>query len=191
MGPEQLCFRPLPFWCNAFVTVHLMTLTALVSGLAVLCFAGLLFAAAVSDILRFTIPNRWCLALALLYPAYAFNMQPPSDWLASLAIASGFLVLGFALFSFRTLGAGDAKLFAAAALWAGPDLAIPFAIYTTLAGGVMVIFMWLQHRLSMAPSAKYALIQGVESNFVKQPMPYGAAIAIGGLYVAFTLLRVN
>jgi hypothetical protein len=30
-----------------------------------------------------------------------------------------------------------------------------------------------------------------EVGFSKQPMPYGAAIAVGGLYVAFTLLRVN
>jgi len=168
-----------------------MTFTAFVSGLAVLCFAGLLFAAAVSDILRYTIPNRWCLALALLYPAYAYNVQPPGIWAMSLAIALGFLVLGFILFSFRTLGAGDAKLFAASALWAGPDLALPFAIYTTLAGGLMVLFMWLQHRISAAPNARWALAQGVDPSFAKQPMPYGAAIAVGGLYVAFTLLRVN
>jgi prepilin peptidase CpaA len=168
-----------------------MTFTAFVSGLAVLCFAGLLFAAAVSDILRYTIPNRWCLALVLLYPAYAYNVQPPGTWLMSLAVALGFLVVGFLLYSYRTLGAGDAKLIAAAALWAGPDLALPFAVYTTLAGGIMVLFMWLQHRIAAAPSARYALMQGVDPGFAKQPMPYGAAIAVGGLYVAFTLLRVN
>jgi len=168
-----------------------MTFTASVTGLAVLCFAGLLFAAAVSDILRYTIPNRWCLALALLYPAYAYNVQPPSTWIASLAIALGFLATGFVLFCLRTLGAGDAKLFAVAALWAGPDLALPFAVYTTLAGGIMVFFMWLQYRIAMAPSARLALIHGVDPGFAKQPMPYGAAIAVGGLYVAFTLLRVN
>ena len=83
------------------------------------------------------------------------------------------------------------KLFAAAALWAGPELILPFGIYTSLAGGVMVLFMWLQHRLARAPSIGMALHTAADADFSKQPMPYGAAIAVGGLYVAFTLLRVN
>lgn len=168
-----------------------MTFPELVSGLAVLCFVGLLFAAAVSDILRYTIPNRWCLALALLYPAYAYNVQPPATWLASLGIATAFLAIGFLLFTKRILGAGDVKLFVATALWAGPDLVLPFTFCTTIAGGVMVFFMWLQHRVAAAPSSGMALIHGADPGFIKQPMPYGAAIAVGGLYVAFTLLRVH
>jgi hypothetical protein len=55
----------------------------------------------------------------------------------------------------------------------------------------MVLFMWLQHRLARAPSVGMVLQTTVDSGFAKQPMPYGAAIAVGGLYVAFTLLRVN
>jgi len=88
-------------------------------------------------------------------------------------------------------GAGDAKLFAATALWAGPELILPLGLYTTLAGGVMVLFMWFQHRLARAPSASMILLTPTDANFSKQPMPYGAAIAVGGLYVAFTLLQVK
>ncbi len=131
------------------------------------------------------------MALVLLYPAYLLSATQPVDWLPAIGVAIACLIVGFVLFSFKTCGAGDAKLFAAAALWAGPELILPFGLYTSLAGGVMVLFMWLQHRLARAPSASMILQTTAEAGFTKQPMPYGAAIAVGGLYVAFTLLRVN
>ncbi len=88
-------------------------------------------------------------------------------------------------------GGGDAKFFAAVALWAGPPLILPLGIFTSLAGGVMVLFLWIQHRLARAPSIAMLSQTVADASFAKQQMPYGAAIAVGGLYVAFTLLRVN
>jgi len=159
--------------------------------LALLAFAGLIFSAAISDILRFRIPNRISMALVLLYPAYLLAASQPVDWHFAIAVAAVCLAVGFGLFSIKACGAGDAKLFAAAALWAGPELILPFGLYTTLAGGVMVLFMWFQHRLARAPSASMILHTTTDAGFSKQPMPYGAAIAVGGLYVAFTLLQVK
>ncbi len=159
--------------------------------LALLAFAGLIFSAAISDILRFRIPNRVSIALVLLYPTYLLSAAQPVDWLSAITVAAACLTVGFLLFSIKACGAGDAKLFAAAALWAGPELILLFGLYTSLAGGVMVLFMWLQHRLARAPSASMILQTTADVGFAKQPMPYGAAIAVGGLYVAFTLLRVN
>ncbi len=159
--------------------------------LALLAFAGLIFSAAISDILRFRIPNRVSIALVLLYPTYLLSASQPVDWLSAITVAAACLTVGFLLFSIKACGAGDAKLFAAAALWAGPELILPFGLYTSLAGGVMVLFMWFQHRLARAPSASMILQTTTDAGFAKQPMPYGAAIAVGGLYVAFTLLRVN
>ena len=168
-----------------------MSVSSVASHLALLALAGLVFSAAISDILRFRIPNRICLALVLLYPAHVLSASQPVEWLLALGVAGASLAVGFILFSMNTCGAGDAKLFAAVALWAGPTLVLPFGLYTSLAGGVIVLFLWLQHRLARAPSAAMVLQTVADSSFVKQPMPYGAAIAIGGLYVAFTLLRVN
>lgn len=168
-----------------------MTVNAVAWHLALLAFAGLIFSAAISDILRFRIPNRITMALVLFYPAYVLSADHPVDWLPAIGVAAACLVVGFLLYSVKACGAGDAKMFAAVALWAGPTLILPFGLYTTLAGGVMVLFMWFQHRLARAPSATMALHTTADSGFVKQPMPYGAAIAVGGLYVAFTLLRVN
>ncbi len=168
-----------------------MSVNVIAWHLALLAFAGLIFSAAISDILRFRIPNRISMAIMLLYPAYLLSATQPVDWIPAIGVAIACLIVGFVLFSFKTCGAGDAKLFAAAALWAGPELILPFGLYTSLAGGVMVLFMWLQHRLARAPSASMILQTTAEAGFTKQPMPYGAAIAVGGLYVAFTLLRVN
>ncbi len=168
-----------------------MDASSIVSAVAILSFAALVFSAAVSDILRFTIPNRFCLAVVLLYPAYVVSASQPVSWLLALGIASGILAAGFVLFSLGACGGGDAKLFAAAALWAGPGLVLPFTVMTTLAGGVMAIFLLLQHRLARAPALHMALKTDVDPGFKRQLMPYGAAIAVGGLHVAFTLLRVN
>ena len=168
-----------------------MNIIAIAWHLSLLAFAGLIFSAAVSDILRFRIPNRVSVAIVLLYPAYLLSASQPVDWLPAVGIAVACLIVGILLFSMKACGAGDAKLFAAAALWAGPEMILPFGLYTSWAGGVMVLFMWFQHRLARAPSIGMALQTTADAGFAKQPMPYGAAIAVGGLYVAFTLLRVN
>ncbi len=168
-----------------------MSITSFAAHLALLALAGLVFSAAISDILRFRIPNRICVALVLLYPAYTLAASQPVAWLPALVVALACLVAGFILFLFNTCGAGDAKLFAAVGLWAGPALILPLGLYTSLAGGVMVLFLWFQHRLARAPSAAMVLQTVAVPGFSKQPMPYGAAIAVGGLYVAFTVLRVN
>ena len=168
-----------------------MSISLVAWHIAILSFAGLIFSAAISDILRFRIPNRCSLALVLLYPAYLLTASQPVDWISAIGVAVACLIVGFLMFSMKACGAGDAKLFAAAALWAGPELILPFGLYTSLAGGVMVLFMWFQHRLARAPSVGMILHTTADAGFSKQPMPYGAAIAVGGLYVAFTLLRVN
>lgn len=167
------------------------TVSLVVATATLVAFVVLVFSAAVSDILTFTVPNRVCLAICLLYPAYVLSAAPPVAWPAGLAVAGGALVLGFVLFALGVWGGGDAKLFAAAALWAGPDLVLPLTVFTTLAGGVMAVFIWLQHRLSRAPVAGMLMHVETDPDLGKQSMPYGAAIGVGALYVAFTLLKVS
>ena len=168
-----------------------MVAVTIIAKLALLCFAALTFAAAVSDILRYTIPNRICLAIVALYPAYAIAALPPADWLAAVAVASAGLAVGFGLFSLRLCGAGDAKLLAAALLWAGPNHALPLVVLTTLAGGAIAIFMYLQHRLVRFSKLTRLALNQADSTIGQLQMPYGAAIGVAGLYVAFTLMRVS
>lgn len=168
-----------------------MSLSTIASDLAVLSFALLLFSAAVSDILRLTIPNRICLGIVLIYPAFVLAAPTAVHWPSALGVSGLALLVGFTLYSLGGLGAGDAKLFAATSLWAGSGLIVDLTLLTTLSGGVIALFLWVQHRIARAPSLATTLVTSTDSGFGRQPMPYGAAIAVGGLYVAFTLLRVN
>ena len=102
-----------------------MSITSLTSHMALVAFAGLVFYGALSDILRFRIPNRICLAIVLLYPSYIISASQPVDWLLGLAVAGASLLVGFILFSINACGGGDAKFFAAVALWAGPSMILP------------------------------------------------------------------
>ena len=158
-----------------------------ISLVAVLGFAGLLLAAAISDARALIIPNRYCLAIALLYPAHILSTGTKVDWIGAVAICSVLLVVGFLLHVGKIIGGGDAKLVAAVALWAGTELFVEFLIITGIAGGAMALALWLRHRLSRAASAGLFFFTPPDPNFVKQPMPYAIAIAAGGLYVAFTL----
>src|SRR3546814_12888346 len=105
-----------------------------------------------------------------------------------LARGSGAIALGFLLFALRLCGGGDVKLFAAVSLWAGPSLFIPFAYYTALAGGLMALVLWLNHKVKRAGIPANLLFVRSDAAFAKQPMPYGVAIAAGGLFVALQLL---
>ncbi len=157
---------------------------------AILAYVGLVFAAGVSDILTLTIPNRFSAAIVLLFPSYALSAGSAVDWWGSMLIAFGALVFGFVLYALGGWGGGDAKLFGAAALWAGPDHILNFTLTTMLAGGAITVFIMLQHYLPHVFSTGFFRFREGLPKLRGEPIPYGSAIAVGGLYGAFTLLRV-
>ena len=168
-----------------------MSLPPILYLIIILGFAGLLLAAALSDVRSLTIPNRICVAIALLYPAYVLTAPQDVNWTGAAMVAGGFLAAGFIFFALRAMGGGDAKLLAAAALWAGPELILPFVFLTAVAGGGMAVVLWLRHLYSRAAAPSLLFATPTDSDFLKRPMPYGVAIAAGGLYVAFTILRLS
>jgi prepilin peptidase CpaA len=99
-------------------------------------------------------------------------------------MAAGFalLVLGFGLFAANLVGGGDAKMLAAAGLWIGFELIVPFLIYTTIAGGVLAIAV-----LAVRKAQSYAQMTGMDAfaslAAKKIDLPYGMAIAAGALLV--------
>lgn len=167
-----------------------MTLVQAIPQIAAVGFLGLILAAAVHDARSLTIPNRFCLAIALLYPAWVLSVGYPVDWIGALAVAAVTLVIGFTLFTLRLLGGGDAKLLAAVALWAGPSLIVPFLLFTGLAGGGLAAFVWLRPRLTLIPAAGIVLMTPANTEFGDQTVPYGVAIAAGAAYVGLSHLGV-
>jgi prepilin peptidase CpaA len=158
---------------------------------AIVAYVGLVFAAGVSDILTLTIPNRFSAAIVLLYPSYVLSSGHPIDWQGSLLIAFGAFVFAFVLFAIGFWGGGDAKLFAAAALWAGPEFILDFTLITMAAGGAITIFVLLQHTLPHVYASGFFRFREAIPKLRGEPIPYGAAIAVGALYGAFTLLKVS
>jgi prepilin peptidase CpaA len=144
-----------------------------------------LVCAAVSDVRRYLIPNRYPIAIALAYLVYATG-HPLDQGLWGLAAGFAAFVLCALLFAAGIFGGGDAKLLSSTMLWAGPSLAAPFLLYTVLAGGALAL-TWLTPFRRLMPAAPQAQpsaeAAGVRSR-LHQPTPYGAAIAAGGLYVA-------
>jgi len=165
-----------------------MTTLGFVSQLAILGFIVLLSAAAISDIRKLTIPNSYCLGIALCYPFFALAPAQPVDWQGGLMVGGALLVVGFVLFTTGRVGGGDAKLLAATSLWAGPGLLLEFILLTALTGGGMAILLYVRHRWLRSPSLAAMAATEASPDFAQQPMPYGVAIFAGGIYVAFTLL---
>lgn len=165
-------------------------------------FAGLLVWAAVSDYGTFKIPNRISAALVLLYPAYVLaetgaTLQPV-PWIGALITAAGVFLAGLFLFATKAMGGGDVKLMSSTALWAGTALVTPFLIVTVLAGavlaGVIAVRICVTAVREGADGAVTpgGLVMGIVNirhvPLAKVQIPYGVAVAAGGLYVAFRLL---
>lgn len=172
--------------------------------LLVQAFAVLLAWAAVSDLQRFIIPNRISLSIALLYPAYVLAAPQPVDWLLALLIAAVVFAVGAFAFARGWFGGGDVKLFTVAALWAGPALAPSLLLTTGLTGalmGVLALARPLFARIGVGwlpavpvsgeragPAASGSNAPAEAKPTLRTNIPYGVAIAVGGLAVAMQIL---
>ena len=182
-----------------------MTSHLLVNEIAILAFAALLVAAAVEDVRRLIIPNRIPLGILILYPAYVLSATGPVDWMGAALLAGGALGVGIILFAFRYAGGGDVKLFVAASLWAGPTQFPSFLLVTSVVGGAIAIGM-LAHRrfFGMARASLAASLPGSREPTAdagngsaappparpapSRELPYGVAIAAGGIQIVVHLL---
>jgi prepilin peptidase CpaA len=135
--------------------------------------------AAVSDVQKRIIPNVSVLALLGVFLAWALFVlgfgQPLVSALAAAVIA---FAVTFALYAFKVIGAGDSKLFAAAALFCGLGYLPLFALATVLAGGAIAAVS-----LAARPTrAAVMLTMGGKGDWGRG-IPYGVAIAIGAAVV--------
>lgn len=132
--------------------------------------------AAISDAARFRIPNIACLAILILFPLYAFVAPSPVVWHEHLIAFAVTLGSGYFLFAKNLAGAGDIKLLAVIALWAGFKHLGVFLFVTAVAGGILSLGI-----LAMALLRRHLSKTKDDSALSRTPIPYGLAIAIGGL----------
>jgi prepilin peptidase CpaA len=118
---------------------------------------GLLVATAIHDVLHLTIPNRYCLAIVLLYPLHALTAVHGVDWIDGALVGGVALAIGFLLFTMRLAGGGDVKFFAAISLWAGGQMIADFVLITAVVGGVIALGMLIQRRRNVPAASRPAL----------------------------------
>lgn len=159
--------------------------TTLAGILTLSIFPILLVAAGIGDFLTMRIPNWLNGALIGSFFVMVFIAGMPFDivkW--HLAAAGIVLAGGIILFFTIGFGGGDAKMLAASALWIGWSSLIPFLLYTAIAGGGLALLVIIWRRIGHESD-----LRGVvwfRNLFNKQiKVPYGVAIAIGGI-VAFS-----
>jgi prepilin peptidase CpaA len=172
---------------------------------------ALLLLAALTDLRERRIPNWLTASTAALYPVYLVASPVPTAWLAALGLALAIAVVGALLFSRELIGGGDVKLIAAVSLWAGLDHFALFALVTTLTGGALgLVCLWLQRwspllqahlasiGLAGARPESATVAAGDESAGGEAPgasvpapatLPYGIAIAAGGVAVVIELMK--
>lgn len=132
--------------------------------------------AAINDARKYRIPNLACLALIVLFPFWGLTAPTPIPWLEHLVVFALTLFVGYGLYARKWAGAGDIKLLAAISLWAGPAFWGVFFFVTATTGGLLslVIGIVTLVRLRLAGSKDKTTLR-------KTPIPYGVAIAVGGL----------
>lgn len=145
-------------------------------------FIVILLAAAVSDVITYRIPNALVLALAATFVIAASVHFAQTNWLSHVGAALGCLVFGFALYQFRQIGAGDVKLLAAVALWAGMSGLIALLLFMSISGLLALPLILFARFLVSKAEAENLWKRPVPRVLTKrQGVPYGVAIALGGI----------
>jgi len=151
--------------------MHDAGFTELLPNMLMGLLAILLVVAAVIDVRTFTISNRLNLAVALLAPLYWLSIALPlwPDMAIQLGVGAGVFILLAGAFYAGLMGGGDVKLAAALALWFSPASTVKFLVLMSIAGGVVTLVAIALHRF--------------RKNTGRPKIPYGVAIALGGLAI--------
>ena len=160
----------------------------LVTFLLVVVLPALLVAAAVCDLMSYTIPNVITGAMILLFVVFIGIMAWSGEtlnWneigLHLLAGALG-LAVGIGLFALGWVGGGDAKLFAAALLWLGWHALFDYVITASIGGGLFTLLLLMLRRMPLPVFlVKQAWIARLADP--KGAVPYGVALASAALLV--------
>jgi len=136
---------------------------------------GLLAAALLAccwwDLKTRTIPNWLNLAIALGAAAFWIAVGLPVWPEVALRVAVAFVTFWVfaAAFAMGAMGGGDVKLIAALALWLPWQAVLALLFVMSIAGGVLTLAYLIRHKLARREE--------------KLEIPYGVAIAFGGLWL--------
>jgi Flp pilus assembly protein protease CpaA len=151
----------------------------------------LLLYVAATDVATRLIRNEICLALALL--GILSQIASPMQVVQSLIAAAILLLLLLVVFTRGWMGGGDVKLLVALAVGLPLTGVIQLLTVTALAGGVLAALHLIMRalpspRLAPAGSSFVRRVYAVERwrHLRHAPLPYGVAIACGGIWTILT-----
>ena len=137
-----------------------------------------LILSAYNDVRQFRIPNIFPVVIIMLFLAsrlwWGFT---PADWGNALHFTIA-LAIGMVLFGIKWIGGGDAKLYAAIALWFSGLHAAMLIMATGLAGLVLAV--------AYVVARKSGWMKEVKKRSDRR-IPYGLAIAGGGIAVGLSV----
>lgn len=163
-------------------------------------------AIALYDFSFYRIPNVFLGMLLVLYAFAAPLYLGVNQFINSLIAFAIVLIIGFGLFAFKFIAAGDAKYLAVTSLWVGSGEVLSLIFIISLAGGLLgLIYLFLGNQVSRLsdliwieiqklernyPLFEYAWVasgigaeRGKRENIGTRIIPYGIAIAIGATIV--------
>jgi prepilin peptidase CpaA len=163
-----------------------MSLLALLQTGCLAALSILLIAAGWQDLRSLRIANGFSLATIAVFAVWAAaglaqSQMPLASIGVSVVCSLAAFAVGFVGFAAGILGGGDVKLLAATSLFAGPGHMIDFLVVTALAGGVLGLAL-----LAGAPIGSPAGTDTFHAR-LRVSLPYGPAIAVGGLWVIAAL----
>jgi prepilin peptidase CpaA len=143
------------------------------------------------DIATRLISNETCLMLAFL--GIAGQLASPMQVVQSLIAAAILFLLLLVIYTRGWMGGGDVKLLVALAIGLPLSGVVQLLTMTALAGGVLALvhlmMRLLPHpRLAPAGSSFARRVYAIERwrHLRHAPLPYGVAIACGGIWTIFT-----
>lgn len=143
-------------------------------------FGAAMLMAAYKDLTSYTIPNWISLYMiggfCLIVPFVGYGL-PDIGW--HIVCGAGALAVMMGMFAMGWLGGGDAKLFAATALWCQPADLIIYALNVAIWGGALtILIVFTRHSLPQRVRTTgwvHRLLRDEDK------IPYGIALAAAGL----------
>lgn len=133
-----------------------------------------LLVAAFTDLRRRQIDNWLNAGIALTAPVFWWSLG--LDLWPGVAIQFGVAAATFAicagLFAMRQMGGGDVKLLTALALWIQPEFFLQLIVIMAIVGAILTLLFGMWHIMRRQKD--------------RIAIPYGVAIATGGLWVLTT-----
>lgn len=138
------------------------------------------------DLSRRRLANRKVGIYALLFLVHAYLVELTLGQVGGHLVIAGLAFLVFlGLFVIGAMSGGDVKLGAAVMLWAGPSFVIPTVAVIAWSGGVVAVLGWLVDLgwTRREACASRSLNRWRQALSARRGVPYGVALAAGGLYV--------